>query len=142
VSEARSEAEEEVLATNAAFYAAFAARDLAAMGALWSSSRPVACIHPGWAPLRGRSRVMQSWRAVLANPRAPKVACTHATAHVVGDAAFVICFESVEGERLVATNYFAKEAGAWRMVHHQAGPVASGDPELDETPVPDPSTLN
>jgi hypothetical protein len=29
----------------------------------------------------------------------------------------------VPGARLVATNVFVREGGAWKMVHHQAGPL-------------------
>jgi hypothetical protein len=41
-----------VLDANSAFYRAFAARDVAAMEAVWSGERPVACIHPGWDGVR------------------------------------------------------------------------------------------
>ena len=48
--------EEAVLAANEEFYRAFAARDLAAMDALWAQETPVACVHPGWDALVGRDR--------------------------------------------------------------------------------------
>jgi len=113
----------DVLDANTAFYAAFAARDLAAMEALWAREAPVACVHPGWDALRGREEVMSSWRAILSgNP--PRLACTAASAHVAGAAAFVVCHERVPGgPRLVATNVFVREDGAWRLCHHQAGPL-------------------
>jgi len=116
--------EVDVLAVNRAFYDAFAARDADAMDALWAVRAPVACIHPGWDALRGRDEVMTSWRAILENPRSPRVVCRGATAHVLGDLAFVVCSESIAGNDLIATNVFAREDGAWRMVHHHAGPVA------------------
>src|SRR5436189_231886 len=62
-----------ILFANESFYRAFAARDAAAMEALWATDLPVACIHPGWAPLTGRAAVMQSWRNILSNANAPKV---------------------------------------------------------------------
>ena len=34
--------------------------------------------------------------------------------------------ETMEGARLVATNVFVREDGAWRMVHHQSTPIAPG----------------
>ncbi len=113
----------DVLDANTRFYAAFAARDLAAMEALWAREAPVACVHPGWDALRGREEVMSSWRAILSgNP--PRVACTAASAHVAGGAAFVVCQERLPGgPRLVATNFFVREGGAWRLCHHQAGPL-------------------
>jgi hypothetical protein len=59
--------EREVLAANAAFYEAFAERDMEGMDALWSPRDDVACVHPGWEGISGRSGVMTSWRS----PRGP-----------------------------------------------------------------------
>jgi hypothetical protein len=42
---------------------------------------------------------------------------------VIGDSAYVVCGESIEGAELVATNVFVREDGTWKLVHHQAGPV-------------------
>ena len=50
--------EDEVLAANAAFYAAFANSDVKAMDSVWARRAPVACVHPGWEALVGRDRVM------------------------------------------------------------------------------------
>jgi ketosteroid isomerase-like protein len=118
-----SRIEIEVLEANTAFYAAFAAGDAAAMETLWAREAPVTCVHPGWDALRGREEVMASWRAVLGG-QPPPVTCTGASAHVLGETAFVICQERLPGARLVATNVFVREAGAWRLVHHQAGALA------------------
>lgn len=125
--------ESEVIGANQAFYDAFARRDAVAMEALWAKRVPVACVHPGWAALRGRRDVVESWQAILANPRAPKVACSRPRAYVYGEFAFVVCNETVSGAELVATNVFVREDGSWRMVHHHAGPVARGGEE-DEAP--------
>lgn len=135
--------EDEVLALNEAFYRAFAGRDEEAMDAIWARSLPVACIHPGWPALRGRDKVMASWRGVLSSPTSPSIRCIRATAHVLEDAAFVVCYELIPGTRLAATNVYAREDGAWRMVHHQAGPVARPEEDDDDEPEPpDPGTLN
>lgn len=119
-------AELEVLEANGAFYRAFAARDLGAMAGLWAESHPVACAHPGWDVLDGREEVLDSWRGILGSEAAPDVSCSHAQARVLGEAAFVTCHEVVAGGRLVATNLFVREGGRWRMVHHQASPIAPG----------------
>lgn len=116
--------ETRILAANEAFYEAFSRRDFAAMDALWAREAPVACIHPGWDAIRGREEVMASWRAILQNPAGPPVTYVGATVHRMGEVAFVVCTELVSGVRLVATNIFLQEEGAWRMVHHQAGPAA------------------
>ena len=117
-----------VLFANEAFYRAFAARDLAAMEEVWARHCPVACIHPGWAPLHGREAVMRSWQGILGNPESPAVACHGARATVFGDSAMVVCFEAVPGGFLVATNLFVRQGAVWKLVHHQAGPT-SGQPE-------------
>lgn len=116
----------EVLEANEAFYRAFAARDVAAMEAAWARRGPVACIHPGWDALDGREEVLGSFRAILESSSAPRVRCTLAQAHPLGEVAFVTCHELVQGATLVATNLFVREDGAWRLCHHQASQLAPG----------------
>jgi ketosteroid isomerase-like protein len=112
-----------VLAANLEFYRAFAARDFAAMEALWARSAPVACTHPGWTPLTDRDEILASWRGILANPDSPRAACHDEEVFLWGEVAMVICEEALPGNTLTATNLFVREDGAWRMVHHHAGPV-------------------
>jgi len=115
--------EKAVLDANDAFYAAFAAREPEVMDRLWAKRAPVACVHPGWSPLRGRDEVVASWHGILSGGGAPPISCSRATAHLLGDAAYVICIEHVPGGLLVATNTFVREDGEWRLVHHHAGPL-------------------
>jgi len=116
--------EANVLAANHAFYEAFAQGDVRALEAIWAQRVPVACIHPGWGALHGRDEVMASWRAILNGGSGPTgLRCTHPVASVLGDSAYVVCGEIVQGTELVATNLFVREDGAWRLVHHQASPV-------------------
>ena len=128
--------EEEVLDVNARFYKAFNDKDAEAMDSLWARTLPVACIHPGWSALRDRARVLASWRGILSNPGAPRIRFSEATVHLLGEVAFVICYEHVESGRLLATNIFAREDGAFRMVHHQAGPSSTRAPVKDEEEPP------
>jgi hypothetical protein len=116
----------EVLEANEAFYRLFTDRDVAGMERLWSERHPVACIHPGWDVLIGRAAVVASWRGILGSPSAPSLSCSQAEAHVLGDVAVVTCHEVVADGRLAATNVFVREAGAWRMIHHQAAQIAPG----------------
>ncbi len=116
----------DVLEANAAFYRAFEARHAAAMARVWAEHHPVACIHPGWDVLAGRDQVLASWRSILESGNAPDISCSLAEAHVLGDVAFVTCHEVLPGGRMAATNVFAREGRAWRMVHHQATPIAPG----------------
>jgi hypothetical protein len=110
-----------VLFANEAFYAAFTSRDLEAMNKVWSERDTITCIHPGWTALLGREAVMESWRAILTNPQSPQVNVSGAAATVLGEVAYVICYEHLSDAVLVATNIFVREAGWWRLVHHQAG---------------------
>lgn len=126
--------QEAVLFANEAFYRAFAARDFAAMDDLWARDLPVACIHPGWGPLGDRRSVMKSWKDILGSGRSPAVSCRGARAYMLGPVAFVVCFEALDIGFLIATNIFAREAGAWKLIHHQAGPTTQV-PADEETPV-------
>jgi ketosteroid isomerase-like protein len=112
-----------VMDANRAFYRAFAQRDLPTMENLWAHNSPVACIHPGWAPIFGREAVVGSWRGILANPSQGTIVCSDERVLVSGDTAIVICQESMAGSLMVATNIFLREDGTWRMIHHQAGPM-------------------
>lgn len=113
-----------LLAANAAFYAAFNARDVAAMAALLAGGTPVACIHPGWLPLIGREAVLEAWRALFAGPPAPQLVCENPVGLPMGEAGLVICLERMDQTVLAAANLFVREDGQWRLVHHQAGPAA------------------
>jgi len=113
-----------LLAANEAFYRAFLGGNVDEMEGLWSVTASLACIHPGWAALRGREAVLASWRSILGSGRAPHVVCSNPTAHVMGEAGFVVCEERVGTAALIATNVFALERGIWKMVHHHASPVA------------------
>jgi len=113
-----------LLVANETFYRAFVARDIAQMESLWSASAFVGCIHPGWSALRGREPVIASWRSILGSGQSPRVVCANPTAHMLGDAGFVLCEERVGPAVLIATNVFSLERGVWKMVHHHAAPVA------------------
>ena len=117
-----------VLFANEAFYRAFSDRDVEGMDMIWSREAPVSCLHPGWGPLHGRDEVMASWTAILSSPNAPAVRPQAARTTVLGDVAFVICFEALGDEFVVATNMFVREGSVWRMVHHQAGPTSERPP--------------
>jgi hypothetical protein len=122
---------EALLFANDAFYLAFAARDMAAMEEVWSKVAPVACIHPGWGALTGRDEVLESWAAIIANPDSPDIVVHAPLPHLYGDVGFVVCYEEIGGQYLIATNVFVRDGSIWRMVHHQAGPTAAV-PEPDE----------
>ncbi len=113
-------AKSSVLAANEAFYAAFREGDYAAMQALWSDSREVTVYHPGWPGIMGREEVMESWHRILCVGRPPKVRALDPNVIVNGTSAMVTCIEDLGEVRMVATNTFVQEAGAWKLIGHQA----------------------
>ena len=116
--------QERVLEANEAFYASFNRKDIAAMEAIWSSRPDVSCLHPGWNVLRGRGPVVESWRSILGNAQQPRIVVGGAEVSLLDGVAIVICRELVGGSPLAATNVFVREDGAWKLVHHQSGPVS------------------
>ena len=116
----------DLLSANEAFYDAFDTADLEAMRAIWAVEHPVACLHPGTAPIFGREAVLQSWLGILRAPQRPAIQCAEAKAIAFDQSGMVICREVLSGGFLAATNVFVKERGIWRIVHHQAGPLSPG----------------
>jgi hypothetical protein len=113
-----------VLTANRTFYQAFALRDPDAMDRLWAREAAVSCIHPGWPPLLDRAVIMGSWRNILHAPSALAMHCGGSQGRVYGTTALVLCEEIMEETVFAATNLFVLEQGQWRMVHHQATPIA------------------
>ena len=122
----QNSAEAAVLQANASFYRVFTAGDYAAMARLWASQAEISCIHPGGNAIVGRSRVLETWREILRQPPGYTMRADHARAQVLGELAIVLCYEGNDDQpsHLAATNVFVLEDGAWRMIHHQAGPLA------------------
>ncbi len=133
---------EALLFANEAFYLAFASRDMAAMEDAWSAIAPVACIHPGWGVLTGRDEVMESWAAIIANPDSPDIHVHAPEPHLYGNVGFVVCYEEIAGQYLIATNIFVRDGSVWRMVHHQAGPTAAVPDPDEESEKSAPDRLN
>jgi ketosteroid isomerase-like protein len=120
--------EASLLAANAAYYRAFVEGDFDAMSALWAAE-DISCVHPGWPALIGREVVLASYRDILRNPMQEPIVRRNERALVSGADGRVLCIEVVGGAALVATNWFRLVDGAWRLVHHQASPVAATAPE-------------
>ena len=129
-----------LLFANEAFYRAFADRDAEAMDAIWGQREPIVCAHPGWDVLTGREAVMRSWTAIIANPNSPDISCHAAVAYANGETGVVVCYESLEGQFLLATNLFVREGSIWKMVHHHSGPTQGRPPS--EEPRGEPGSMN
>jgi len=113
----------DLLAANAAYYRAFAEGDVAGMNRLWADDG-VSCVHPGWPTLLGRQPVLDSYRNILGNPQQERVEHRDDIAILGAAEGRVHCIEFVGGAALAATNWFRLVDGEWRMIHHQASPIA------------------
>ena len=121
---------------NEAFYRAFASLDLALMADVWARETEVRCLHPGAHPILGRDQVMASWREIFANSETGSISFQVREATMASGIGIVCCFEAVNGHFGIATNLFAREGKSWRMIHHQAGPVAAPPKRsIQESPI-------
>lgn len=120
-------------AAEAAFYAAFEARSLDAMMAVWSRDDSIACIHPLTAPLTGPAAVTAGWRSMF--EAAGQFRIQVETAHDIREAGQVIRIvreyliigqETEPRPPILATNVYREEADGWRMVLHHASPLKVG----------------
>jgi ketosteroid isomerase-like protein len=128
-------------AAEAAVYAAFEARSLDAMMAVWAGDNGIACIHPLAAPLNGRAAVSAGWRSMF--EAAGRFRVQVELAHEIRDAGQVIrvvrenLFIGQEtGPRppILATNVYRKDADGWRMLLHHASPLQVGAVRPSGTP--------
>lgn len=117
--------QDDVLAANAAYYEAFANADFEKMSRIWAD-QDVTCVHPGWPALVGRPAILQSYRNIFGNPNQERIETHDAMAMVFVDEGRVICLELIGdgAHALAATNWFRRVGGVWRMIHHQASPIA------------------
>jgi ketosteroid isomerase-like protein len=130
-------AEDDVRAANAAFYAAFEARDLDAMSEVWEHSDRISVTHPGWPRLEGWARVAASWETIFANTPYIQFVLTDEVVALADRVAWMTVDENIlqtqgtggsgetgelSGASVAATNVFAHDGERWRMVvHHGSG---------------------
>jgi ketosteroid isomerase-like protein len=126
---------EAVASANAELYAAFEAGDVDRMEAVWDLGDDIRCVHPGWPPLVGRSRVLRSWSVIMANTAYIQFFLTGVEVTVDGDLAVVACEENIltavadaegglsESAKVVATNLFRRRGDRWRLWMHHGSPV-------------------
>jgi ketosteroid isomerase-like protein len=128
-------------AAEAAFYAAFEARSLDAMMAVWAEDDGIACIHPMTAPLTGRAAVAAGWRSMF--EAAGQFRVQVETAHEMREAGLVtrivreyliIGQESEPRPPILATNVYRKGPDGWHMVLHHASPLQAGGTPPARTP--------
>lgn len=128
-------------AAESAFYAAFEARSLDAMMAVWANADSIICIHPLSAPLNGHVAVAAGWRSMF--EAAGQFRVQVETVHEIREAAQVIRIvreylvigqETTPRPPILATNVYRNQADGWRMVLHHASPLQAGGTPPARTP--------
>lgn len=128
-------------AAEAAFYAAFEARNLDAMMTVWAHDDSIACIHPLAAPLDGRAAVAAGWRSMF--EAAGQFRVQVEVAHEIRESSQVIRIvreyliigqESEPRPSILATNVYRRETDGWHMVLHHASPLQVGGTPPTSTP--------
>jgi ketosteroid isomerase-like protein len=124
----------------AAFYAAFMARDLEAMMAVWAQDDEIACVHP-LGPVRfGRAEVRESWRAVFRHSppmqflieERSRTQSEALAVHVVHE--HIRVADTPPQPPVIATNVYRRTTQGWRMVLHHASPSPSPPPRQATQP--------
>jgi ketosteroid isomerase-like protein len=119
-----------VRAANNAYLAAFSARDITAMGAVWAKSTDTAVIHPfSRAPLLGWDAVRASYVETFGRFKEVSISASEALVAMNGSTAWVVSTETLRGQRpdgeaftssSMSTNVFQKQGDGWLMVLHHA----------------------
>ena len=126
----------EVEEANARFYRVFETLDLRQMEEIWAHGDHVRCVHPGWGLLVGWEAVRDSWEAIFKNSEEMRFSITDVNVYVEGAFGWVTCTENILSEArgkisvtsVLATNIFERSAGEWRMIHHHASHILTGNP--------------
>ena len=121
-----------VLGANAEFYRSFREGNTTAMSLIWGSEDngvTIACVHPAMPLVFGREKVLESWRRILSSSP-PNIRPENTQLVVSGDTAWVLNEEIIDHgqgqpSKCMATNIFVQTKGAWKIVHHQGGPLIS-----------------
>lgn len=112
----------------AAFYEAFAHRNLEAMMAVWADDERIGCVHPMSELVTGQRAVRESWAGILhATPALAirvelvmRVRRGPLAVHTVHE--YLRTGDQEARRPIVATNIFLETEEGWRMVMHHASP--------------------
>jgi uncharacterized protein (TIGR02246 family) len=127
-----------LLLTNARFYEAWEAGDLETLLSFWSPDPDVRCIHPGGAVQSGIQAVEEGWKELLSSATTMRFSLRNVAARVIGEVGLVTLVEEIavnDGHigatvSVAASNLFVYRHGAWRMLLHHGGLIATDDQRL------------
>lgn len=133
--------EVQVLAAHAELYAAFSARDVERVKAVWLRAPYVQCIHPYSKRCRGYEDICENWKKLFEDA-SKKSALAAAEIRIVvrGATATISCQEQIisrVSQKLVrsmlATHVFRRVNSRWLLVHRHVAPLLESQPRfLDE----------
>lgn len=116
-------------AAEAAFYAAFEARDLIAMEAVWSAADDTLCIHPMGRALHGWASIARSWEMIFDGIGDARFGLSDVKVLEMPGLCVRFVHENIHHgpgysgvSRVLATNVFRLEGDGWRIVSHHASP--------------------
>jgi len=117
-------------AANAAYYDAFERKDFATMASLWEPSDRTVCTHPGWPPIHGTDKILQSYASIFNGPQTLQFILTNELVVADGTLAYVSIDENLVDESgstssTSGLNIFSWNDGRWLMVVHHASPIMS-----------------
>jgi ketosteroid isomerase-like protein len=117
-------------AANAAYYDAFERKDFATMSSLWEPSDRTVCTHPGWPPIHGTDKILQSYASIFNGPQTLQFILTNELVVADGTLAYVSIDENLVDESgstssTSGLNIFSWNDGRWLMVVHHASPIMS-----------------
>ena len=117
-------------AANAAYYDAFERKDFATMASLWEPSDLTVCTHPGWPPIHGTDKILQSYASIFNGPQTLQFILTNELVVADGTLAYVSIDENLVDESgstssTSGLNIFGWIDGRWLMVVHHASPIMS-----------------
>lgn len=114
----------------AAFYEAFAKRNLEAMMAVWADDERIGCVHPMSELVTGLRAIRESWAGILHGSPAlslrvelvMRVRRGPLAVHTVHE--YLRTCDQEPRRPIVATNVYLETGEGWRMIMHHASPTA------------------
>lgn len=121
----------------AAFYDAFAKRDLDAMMEVWAEEDDIYCVHPGTARVSGYEKVRESWRQIFRSGQELRFSLREQQLIHTMMLAVHSVYEHISAmgqgsarNPMLATNIYLRTGNGWRMIAHHAA-VAPPLPEAE-----------
>jgi len=119
-----------VSAANDAYYDAFERKDVATMASLWEPGDRTVCTHPGWPPIIGTDKILQSYADIFRGPQTLQFILTNELIVAEGTLAYISVDENLVDESgstssTSSLNVFAWNDDRWLMAVHHASPIMS-----------------